>query len=431
MRNCLLIQAPSPIPKEYRFIPFSISYIAAVLEKHDHSVEIYDMDVLGHRIEDFANTFPEMKFDVVGISSHTVSYKNALRLAGIIKKMNSKVLIVLGGYHVTFMADQVFSDSEDVDIVVLGEGEETFLEIYERYSKSDVYWMQNISGIAYKVKDQVIKTNPRLPLDINKIPFPARHLLPLEKYSTSAIITSRGCPNQCSFCAGSALHPYRVREVKNVVDEIKEMLQMNQHFRQERGLMFLDNTFVNKNTTQQLCHSLKQLNIEWAAESRLDIITKETIKIMRESGCIYLQFGIESGSEHVLNTMNKNISLKKAIEIIDYAISLGLIVTCTFSIGHPEETLEDINKTIDLIQQLKGKGVTVSTSIVTPYPGTQLWKKQKEYKIRIDDYDWEKYSFFNAVMSTNTLSKAQIHSAFLNVLATTESYVSFNKKKEM
>lgn len=432
MKNILLIQAPSPIDKEYRFIPFSLAYLAAFLERYGFRPEIYDMDALSYGVNQFAKDYPYLDYDVIGISSHTVSYQNAIKIARIAKSINNKAIIVFGGYHVTFLPREVFNDSSDVDIVVIGEGESTFLEIVTKIDKQlDRHNLSNIKGIAYLDAGKVAITGPREVENINDLPFPARHLLPMDKYSANTIITSRGCPNKCAFCVGSAMHAYRIRNVTNIVDEIKYMLQHDTHFNQDRSLVFMDNTFINPKITYDLCERIKPLDLTWTVETRISNTTPDILTVMKESGCIYVHFGIESGSQRILERMNKNISLVDAKQKIDHALSLGLIVACTFSIGHPYETEEDIEQTIQLIKELKSKGVTISTSIVTPYPGTEIWEYPDIYQVNIEHRKWDKYSFFNPVMSTKYLTSENIGSIFVRLLNETRGYIEFGVSQEV
>lgn len=370
VKKVLLIQAPSPVPKGYKFIPFSISYIAAVLENSGCKVIIHDMDVLNQPIDSIVKDFPFMDFDVVGISAHTVSFPNSLRLAELVKGANPRAITVLGGPHVTFMANETLLSSKHVDFVVIGEGEYTLLELILNLRVPQRWG--DIKGIAYRDCNQIKITKVRESLDINKIPFPARHLLPLNKYSAPAIITSRGCPHNCIFCS-ARLSKYRIRSIENVLAEIKLMLQIEPNFSEKRGLVFLDSTFSSSNIVFNLCRGLMSLNLHWTAEVRIDTATEEMLYAMKQAGCVYILFGVESGSNNILNSVNKDITVEKVRNKVKLALDLGLSVTCTFSIGHPNDTEETIEETIQLIKELKSYGASISTSIVTPYPGTQLW----------------------------------------------------------
>jgi radical SAM superfamily enzyme YgiQ (UPF0313 family) len=419
----LLIQAPSPVPKGYKFIPFSISYIASVLEKNGYQATIYDMDVLERSVDYLCSDFPTVEFDVVGISAHTVSFPNAVRIAALVKQMNNNAVTVLGGPHVTFNATETLMLYNDVDVIVAGEGEYTFLELVSKL-KTPECW-RDIKGITYRDGDQILTTTPRENANIDDFPFPARHLLPLDKYSAPAIIGSRGCPHNCIFCAARTLSRYRSRSVSNIVMEINQMLREQPAFREKRGLVFLDSSFTSSHSTLELCVGLIPLKLKWSAEARIDTTSEEILRLMKQAGCVYVHFGVESGSDRILKFINKGISVEKVRQRVRYARDLDLKVACTFSIGHPEDTEETIAETIQLIKELKSYGCIISTSIVTPYPGTKLWTERDYYGIKIETMEWEKYNFFTSVMRTRHLTAKQISMQFISLLSETGGFVTF------
>lgn len=380
--------------------PLGLAYIASYLEKHGYELEIIDsmayydeikeLDDGSFRIglseEKIEERIKKFSPDMVGIScSYTVYEKDSLRIAELVKK-NSKAAVVMGGAHSSGNPKSVLKNKY-VDVVVKGEGEVVFLDLANRIrDKKNINSTPGTITLGKNKKVKVNKPAGRVE-NLDEIPFPARHLLPMEKYlshpqnsisnvrrPTTEIISSRGCPFQCIFCSIHTVtgRNWRGRSAKNVVDEI-EFLYNKYGVREFR--FFDDNMTYDKKRTIGICDEIirRKLDIKWDTPNGVVIATldEEILKKMKKSGYYRIVMAIESGSEKSLAYMKKPVNLKKAKEIINICNKLGIWTWSTFVIGFPEETIEDITKTINFS---KKSGLNFATFyIAQPYAGTELY----------------------------------------------------------
>jgi len=380
-------------------VPLGLAYIAGYLEKHGFEVEIIDclayyenikeiskgIFKIGMSDEELAEKIKKINPDIVGISCAYTSYeKDSFRTAEIVKKVCPKSLVVFGGAHCSANPASVLKN-KNVDTVCIGEGEITFLNIVKNYKKK----LKKINGVGYRDKGK-IRINPIREYieNLDDIPFPARHLLPMERYlnhpqnsianmrsPTTEIISSRGCPFNCIFCSIHTVwgRKWRARSAKNVVDEI-EMLFKKYGIREFR--FFDDNLSWDKKRMIEICDEImkRKLDIRWDTPNGVAISTlnEEVLKKMKQAGYYKAIFGIESGNEESLKRIRKPLSLKYAKKIVNIANKLGIWTWSTFVIGFPWETREDIEKTIGFIKNSDLDFITVY--IAQPYPGTEMHK---------------------------------------------------------
>ena len=231
------------------------------------------------------------------------------------------------------------------------------------------------------------------------------------------IITSRGCPGKCIYCASAALSGtrYRNRSAQNVFSEIHYKYSI----KGEKYFAFLDDTFTaNKKRLYQFCDYLKQanMNIIWRCDSRTDILSKEMIDKMQEVGCTSVHIGIESGSQDVINKINKHISLERSEELLAYMSQKGLQVMCSFIIGHHCDTHETIKETIDMALKFRKKyKATVGISINTPFPGTYLYNHMKDLGINLEIKNWSSFDLVQAVFSTPNITRAELQNYYYEI----------------
>jgi len=385
-------------------LPLGLAYLASFLEKDNHEVRIIDCPILKYRIEDVKNEIEKFLPEVVGITATTSNIYDAYSVAGISKEVNPKIKVVVGGPHVTFTAKQTLKECPFIDIVVRGEGEETFRELvsYLESSGGNTSSLKKVKGITFKDKNTIIETEPRPFIkNLDTIPFPAYHLLPMEKYNLEGkkfgnIMTSRGCPFSCIFCSSSQLFGkiWRARTPENVIEEIK--LLKDKYGVKE--IEFLDDTFtLNKKRAEKICDLLieKNLGISWSCSSRVDTINEALIEKLKKAGCHTIYVGIESGSQEILNIISKGITLTQAEKTIDLIKKVKLNSFATFIIGIPGETVKTIKKTINFAKKLSPS--FVQFTICTPYPGTKLFEMAKE-KGWLLTKDWSKYTILDQVM---------------------------------
>jgi anaerobic magnesium-protoporphyrin IX monomethyl ester cyclase len=425
MSELLLVQPPCPTPSRVhtrdRLLsapPVALGYLASLLLQEGYNVDIVDMEILGLGTADVYQIMETQRPRLVGISATTLTYKNALRIAAIGKSINPEVLTVLGGPHVTFAAKDALSWPQ-VDYVIRGEGELALLDLARLVLEG---WgdLGNIGGLSARKPDGTLIHNPRNPLlrDLDGIPFPARHLFPLHLYSAPGlIITGRGCEGRCTFCAarGIAGGSYRIRSVGNVLQEIEVMISaLGLHF-----LFFGDDTFtVFPSRTKALCQALRERNgqVAWICETRADAIDRATLQLMSQAGCKVIQFGAESGSQKILDSINKGITLARLRESVAAALEVGISATCSFMFPHPEDTWETVEETKALICELQAIGARTAVSLTTPFPGTYLANHLWDLGLTVICDDTDQYDFATPVIETRTFDVWDIREIYLDLV---------------
>ena len=391
----LLINPPYPFT-EVPLIPLGLSYIAGSLEHNGHEVQVLDLLVSRYSREKIARKIEEYQPDVVGITSVTLNYPVASKILKHCKDINGDINTVIGGPHVTFCAVETLTEAPWIDIVVRGEGERTMLDIVKGKRPED------IPGIAYRKNGTIMLTDDR-PLieNLDELPPPARHLFPLSRYhaldSHYSLVTGRGCPFSCIFCVGSRMGGRRVRyrDPKLVVDEIEQGLS--------RGFKDVnienDHLTVNHTHLYAICDEImhRGLKFNWQAFSRVDNVNPEMMQRLKEAGCSYLCYGVESGNQHILDRIKKKITLQKVREAVAIARDIGINVQASFILGLPGETRETMIRTIEFAQQLD---TFYGLHVLAPFPGTEVRENAEEYGIEILTDDWSKYDANRPVTRT-------------------------------
>ncbi len=389
--------------------PLGLAYLASMV-RDEHDVRIVDSLAEDYNYGDVERIIKKYDPDVVGITSTTSMIPDAYVIAKIAKRYNENVKIVMGGPHVTFLPERTFQECPYIDFIVRGEGELTFRELIDSLERDRD--PSNILGLSINLRDKV-KNNPPRPLikDIDTIPMPSYDLLPMEKYQANGVrfgtvMTSRGCPFNCAFCSSSLQFGKRWRghSDSRVIEELKHL---HEKYR-IREIEFLDDTFtLNKHRAIRIARRIVKegLDISWSASSRVDTFTEEVAEAMKKSGCHTIYFGIESGSRKTLNFIGKGITPEQSISAVKKAKRHKLRALGSFVIGFPEETKEDIKKTIKFSKKV---GVDFAQfTIATPYPGTRLWKYASAKKL-ILTFDWRKYTTLDPVMKLKNFTSQQI-----------------------
>jgi len=373
--------------------PLGLAYLASMV-RDEHDVRIVDSLAEDYNYGDVKRIIKKYDPDVVGITSTTSMIPDAYAIAKIAKRCNENVKIVMGGPHVTFLPERTFQECPYIDFIVRGEGELTFRELIDSLERDRD--PSNILGLSINLRDKV-RNNPPRPLikDIDTIPMPSYDLLPMEKYQANGVrfgtvMTSRGCPFNCAFCSSSLQFGKRWRghSDSRVIEELKHL---HEKYR-IREIEFLDDTFtLNKHRAIRIARRIVKegLDISWSASSRVDTFTEEVAEAMKKSGCHTIYFGIESGSRKTLNFIGKGITPEQSISAVKKAKRHKLRALGSFVIGFPEETKEDIKKTIKFSKKV---GVDFAQfTIATPYPGTRLWKYASAKKLILTfDWRWQK-----------------------------------------
>jgi len=382
--------------------PLNLMYLASSLEKASFSVKIIDDDLLNLGYEKVSKLAEKLNPQIVAVTSTTSTIKSALKYVERVKNILPTSLTVIGGPHPTFMPFETLKGSEALDVVVMGEGEETIVDLANHFTENKE--LGEVNGIVYRdLKSGNLKATPNRPLikDLDSLPFPARHLVPFESYGaskeqTGGIITSRGCVYSCNYCSSSLImgKKFRSRSPDNVVDEIEELIDKYQI----RDIGFMDDTFMlNKKRANDIANEIKSrgLDLSFVASSRVDRVDQSLLQNLKSSGMNTIYYGVESGSQRILDMMKKGITLKNAEDAVKSAKNVGLEVLTSFILGYPGETEEDMNKTIDFSTKLDPD--YCQYSILTPFPGTPIYNELLE-KDLIDNNDWGEYNVLKPVL---------------------------------
>ncbi len=357
---------PDPIPRVLP--PLGISYIAEVLQKNSHKVEILDIG--------FEKKINLENVDFIGITATTLIYLDAKSIIKKIKKINPEIPIIIGGTHASILPDFVLKDS-DADAVVVGEGEFIFLEIANKNIKAE--------GIIYAP----IVNN------LDDIPFLTYSYLDIKKYfnyegtdrirwslpqPSIAMVGTRGCPYSCTFCASKSLFGkiVRFRSVENIMEEIDFLIKKHKI----KSIYFYDDTLtLRKKWMDELCNELKKRDLKWICGTRVDAVDKKMLIKMKNSGCKYISYGVESGSNRMLkDVIKKGVTIEKAEEIIKLTDKIGIGIIANYMFGIPGETEEDLKLTLKAVKRIPADAAEFS--IFIPLPGTEL----------ATNLDWTQYS---------------------------------------
>ncbi len=373
-----------------RHQPIGLLYIAGMLESHGFEVKVAD-ESCGDIFEDAVKEF---KPDVVGLGVVSPCVKRAIYLTKFAHEHNA--MVIAGGPHASAFPERAIAEL-NCEAACFGESEWTFLEYCQGKELS------KINGLAYKdEKGKIHKNNPReLEENLDNFPFPARHLIDLEKYAgtvqfgfvckpgeiTTQINSSRGCPFTCTFCADYTTFQRRTRyrSTENIVAEIKML-------KEEFGITSIIFDDVNFTTEEErvreICAAIKDLGIRWSCQLRVKI-SEETLKAMKEAGCEVVSFGVESGSQKVLNRVQKGITISMIEETFRIARRVGLKTKSYFIVGLPGEEWEDLEQSIALAKRINPDYLWLS--FFTPVPGSKLFD---EYTNEYKEGNWDGLLYF-------------------------------------
>jgi anaerobic magnesium-protoporphyrin IX monomethyl ester cyclase len=385
---------PSGAPQAI-FIPLGISYLVAMLENSGYAVDVIDCQVLKSTQRELEGELMKLQPDVVGVTSATLTYEPALEIVRTAKQACPNCLTMLGGPHVTVMDEQALSENPEADIVVRGEGEQTMLEVAHLASNSNLKNLDEVAGITFRKNGQIFRTHDRPFIqNIDSLPRPAHKHFQLSKYRILGktylpIITSRGCPFQCTFCLASRMcgRSFRARSPRNVVDELEWL-------RDTYGadaFAFYDDTFTfDRNRAVKICEEMKNrsVSLPWDCRTRVDRVSKEVLAKMRDANCQLIHFGVESGSQKMLDAMKKGTTIEQNERAIRWAKEVGISVAISVVVGYPGETTDMLRQTLDFIRRTEPDYVYMCEAV--PYPGTELYDLLKDLGWEMSK-DWSQY----------------------------------------
>lgn len=373
--------------------PLGIAYIASVLEENGHDVFILDSQALNLITDEVKDFIARKKPDIVGITSMTPNVRGSLEAAKLTKEVSKDIVTVIGGPQISILPRETLS-FDFVDFGIYGEGEYSMLELVKGIEGG-----KNISktmGLVYKKNGKVFINKPTIVEDLDALPFPARYLLPNDKYHCvisknpfTTMMISRGCPFNCGFCfKGPSDKKLRKRTAKNVVDEMEHCIEKYK----VKEIMFYDDTFTfDKNNVKGICNEIinRGIDIAWEAPTRIDCVNEEILKLMQKAGCIRLRYGVESGDPQILKLMNKKITLEQAEKIFKITKDIGIESFAYFIIGYATENEKTIRRTIDFAKKLDPDWAMFT--VATPLPNTHLHDLSVENDL-IDPLYWEKFT---------------------------------------
>ncbi len=382
-----------------------LGYLAASLEKNGMQAEIFDASAEDKSLEDVKKKIIEKKgIPWIGISTTSYQFKMATKVAMIARETSPGSRIVMGGVHPTLFPDEVLGISS-VDFVVRNEGEITLTELVQGKQP------EKISGLSFREGEKAVH-NPSRPWieNLDDIPYPAYHLLPMGKskltlgtakrWPAMMLIGSRGCRFKCSFCTTAAMgSKFRFRSAENILGEIK--LLTGKYGIQE--IHFQDDSFtLNKARVLELCGLIKKekIDISWLCMANAVALDEEMLMHMKEAGCHQICMGIESGSETILRNLNKPVKLDQVRAAVAMVKKAGIDARGSFMVGCPGETEETLKQTVDFAKDLDLD--LISVTVLTPLPGSRLYQWAKEKGYLMSD-DWSDYTTVNSVMRLPTI----------------------------
>lgn len=395
--------------------------LATSLELHGHGCMVIDYCYEKMEIEKLLQVIIEENIKIVTFTVYTINVDEAINFSKYLKKIIKDLIIIFGGPHATLNSSYC-ANNRYVDYVVKGEGESSLLELIESIlSDFKLAEPRNIKGVCYMRRKEVVENEVSQPIkDLDLLPIVKREIVGVQKYfDTINLSTSRGCPAKCIYCAGSVLSGkrYRIRNIENVILEIS--LLKNILGNKLRLLYFIDDTFtVFKNRVLYYLDLRKkfQLDYSWRCESRLDVMDNELIDSISENGCVAIHFGVESGSQEVLNSIQKGIILEEGKKIITYASKKNMLVCCYFMLGHYCDTLETMQKTCDLIKALVEEyHIDATLHYNTPYPGTYQYENREELGIRLLSDKFSDYLGYRPIMETDQFTSSELESLYQSV----------------
>lgn len=382
--------------------PKSLASLAAYTDRAGHKVRLIDLQIDAIR-KKWQSIFSSEPVDLVGITAMTPQIKNAHELAQKIKKRTPDIPIIIGGVHASVLPEQTLSEFPAFDICVIGEGEETLLEIVSRYERDEPMADNSVRGIAFRDSGKNIVTPPRPRLmDLDVLPnhhqyydfnyYLNNNTLGLVDKSAS-IITSRGCPYNCRFCATRNFwtNKYICKSVDGAMKEVRDVLQ-----RGAKGIKFRDSTFViNKQWIHDFCDRIiaEKLKFSWSANARINLVDYELFKHMKAAGLTSVFFGVESGSQRILDFYGKGITVEQTKNAFDICRKLKISTGAYWMLGALPETREDMEATYQLAKKIKAYQNFVF--IFMPLPGTELYQYYLEQgcELEYDKIGWDKAVF--------------------------------------
>lgn len=393
--------------------PLTLALIAAILRDAGFVVDIKDCSNDGISFARLKNMIRDFKPALIVANTSTPSITSDLKVADIAKEADKDIKTVFFGIHVTALPETVFKENPNVEFIASGEPEYTIRDL--ALALRDSRPINEVKGLVYKKGDKVVYNEKRPFIEnLDEMPFPAWDLvdvggyrLPLTNRPFLLILTGRACPNPCKFCAASTFYGSRtrLRSWRKIVDEIK---YVRQRYKVNDFLFWAENGIANKEQMYQICRGLAKEapGVKWVCNGRVDLIDEDLLKAMKDAGCWMIGYGLESGSQKMLDLMRKNVTIKDIERAIKLTKAAGIEVTTHVIVGYPGETKKDILNTSKLVNKLAPDYIQVYCCV--PFPGSQLYDEAIKSGWLEDGGDWSMYEQNFSILNTTQLTSKDV-----------------------
>lgn len=395
--------------------PIGLASLAAVCREAGKKVSIIDAVAERLSLEETARRVVALRPAAAGISAATVAIENAALLAGLVKKGLPGTPILVGGPHVTAVPEKTLSLFNAIDIAVIGEGERTILDLLDALGRGGD--LSAVQGIAFRNGGGVTVTPPRPFIeDLDSLPMPAYDLLPdlarlyrpaahnFKRLPSTSMLTSRGCPGRCIFCD---LKTFGNRCRRNSIPYTMRVVEYLTGTFGIRDLRIPDDTFViSKKHVLAFCDELlaRGLDVSWSCQARVNLVDPELLRAMRRAGCWQIDYGIESGSQKIMDTLRKGITREQALRALRWTRDAGIQTKGYFMLGSPGETPETIRETIAFAREAALDSFQVS--FFTPFPGSPVYDEIARHGVL--EEQWGSMSIWNPVFVPRGMTKAEL-----------------------
>ena len=369
-----------------RLPPIGLMYVGAALERSGFQVQMLDNYLLKKSIEEIKQIIVKIDPQIVGITCGSATYPRTVETAKAIKQVKPDCTIVVGGWHASYMPDSLLSNPE-IDYVIMGEGERAMTELASALTNKNEKAIPSIAGLSFRESSLNVKNQPKFIENMDEIPYPARHLLPLELYDRTieflnaepadVMSVSRGCVFDCGFCETRKLwgNMCRAFSPKRIIGEIKDL----QSRYGTKGIYFINDNFtLRKKETSDLCNLMiaEKLDLEWVCDTRVDLVNDELLALMAKAGCKTIWFGVESASERVLKRIGRNTKLQQVEDAFKLCKKNHIKTACSFMLGLPDETLADMEASLKFAKRIDPDWCQFNTFIA--YPDSRLYNELLE-----------------------------------------------------
>lgn len=435
-RKIALITPPyERIAKGYEFVKhvtnqapsLGLLHLASELRCHNYDPAIIESDIFDMTVDDVVAQVERDKPAYVGITLFTVGVWCGVEIARRIKFQLPDTIIIVGGPHISSMANETMRRFREFDYAVVGEGEEILINLLNRLEQGAA--VDEVAGLVYIARHEImdklhVAPKHHINKDMDRLPMPAWDLLPdfpsayrpalydFPSGPVASIAASRGCPFHCKFCDtstfGDAVRAYSAQRVFEIMSHLQSRYGI-------RHIMFVDDLFTaSRKRTTELCQLIidSGMKMTWSCASRVDVVKPDLLQLMKQAGCWEISFGLETGSNELLQKMDKSAALEKSVEALGWTHSAGIRSKGLFMLGYPGETRDTIEQTKAFVKNVP---LTImNLTKFTPYPGSPIYRELYGTSIREDH--WQKMNGMNFLWAPEGMTIEQVDSEYKKLL---------------